>query len=119
VEPIKRAWGEMVGLPSVISPDSRNVQGFVLVHPPKPYPFDYEALSDRLVSGEHTLICMGFVEYSDVFGGRWIFKFKRKWHFFGKPDSILPHSLLTGEWAKYGDPEDNGEYPAPNPTAAN
>lgn len=114
-EHLKPAWGEMVGLPRVISCDRRNIKGIVLIHPPRPYPFDYAALSDRLVSGDQTVICVGFVEYSDVFGGKWIFRFKRRWKFFGPSKElggILPRSLLSGEWARYGSQEDNGEYPA-------
>jgi hypothetical protein len=112
---IRPAWGEMVGLPSVLSCDRRNVKGNVMGHPPRPYPFDYASLSDRLVSGDQVVICVGFVEYSDVFGGRWIFRFKRRWSFFGKPDELgglIPRSLLRGEWAKCGSMEENGEYPA-------
>jgi hypothetical protein len=121
-EHLRPAWGEMVGLPSVISCDCRNIKGIVLVHPPRPYPFDYAALSDRLVSGEQTVVCVGFVEYSDVFGGSWIFRFKRRWNFFGTPDELgglRPRSLLSGEWAKYGSPEDNGEYPTRKPKEPN
>jgi hypothetical protein len=108
------AWGEMIGLPSVISCDCRKIKGIVLVHPPRPYPFDYAVLSDHLASGEQTAVCVGFVEYSDVFGGRWVFRFRRRWKFFGTPgelQGLYPRSLLSGEWAKYGTQEDNGEYP--------
>jgi hypothetical protein len=117
IDPIKRAWGEMVGLPQVISTEKRVIEGSTHVRARIGDEFNYEKICDRIVSGEDAIVCAGFIEYSDVFGERWIFTFKRKWAFFSLPKgSILPQSLLPGEWVRCGEPEDNIEQPvSPDP----
>lgn len=103
----------MVELPAVIGPHQRKISGVVLVRPPHHPEIDYEIFSEMLRKKEGFILCSGFIEYSDVFGGRWIFRFKRRWEYFGNPSQVFPHENFGGEWAKYGNQEDNGEYPIP------
>jgi hypothetical protein len=63
---------------------------------------------DDVLSGKSLMFCKGLINYSDVFNGKWVFRFSRCYNVYLLPDG----ECAGGYWEDYGDPKDNGEYKA-------
>lgn len=63
---------------------------------------------DDVLKGESIMFCRGAIHYADVFDGKWVFRFSRRYRVYLLPD----RKVAGGYWEDFGKPEDNGEYKA-------
>jgi hypothetical protein len=65
-----------------------------------------------VIDGTSLVYAQGEIHYTDVFEGRWVFRFHRRWKYYrfsdGKP--------FGGTWEDYGKAQENGEYADASPT---
>ncbi|MDR5726885.1 MAG: hypothetical protein RB191_05400 [Terriglobia bacterium] len=63
---------------------------------------------DDVLKEESIMFCRGAIHYADVFDGKWVFLFSRRYRVYLLPD----RKVAGGYWEDFGKPEDNGEYKA-------
>jgi hypothetical protein len=61
----------------------------------------------KVFTGASTVYAKGAIHYTDVFDGKWVFRFSRRYQYLFFPDS----KIIGGGWEAYGEEGDNGEYP--------
>jgi hypothetical protein len=90
---------EMRGMPSVIRAADApiEVRDFIVAIGGFP----------KVFTGASTVYAKGAIHYTDVFDGKWVFRFSRRYKYLFFPDS----KIIGGGWENYGEEEDNGEYP--------
>lgn len=63
---------------------------------------------ESVFKGSSFINARGFIRYTDVFKGRWISRFNRRYRYLFLEDG----EIIGGSWEDFGDtPESNGEYP--------
>jgi hypothetical protein len=101
----------MAEVPNVIRPGSDPLKTWTILFRTNPMhlwvPTVDEGIEDVL-SGKSLIFCKGSIHYTDVFNGKWAFRFNRRYKVY-----LLPDGQRTGGyWEDYGEPEDNGDYKA-------
>ncbi len=104
-------WGadwfpEMPGVPKVIPPGSNPINTHTFLQRPVSVLAGDEGIGDVL-SGASIVYCTGEIHYTDVFNGRWVFRFSKRHKFHFRSDG----EILVGYWEDCGQQEENGEYP--------
>jgi hypothetical protein len=108
--PKYKAGFDNMGLRRVISPADRIVYGACPVSTSSASGDDVSGLDkEMLKKGEVFLHCAGLIEFTDVFGDKWILPFKRRWIYGLFVGGNLDSEYWGGEWYPEGD---NEEYKA-------
>lgn len=99
-------WPPIHKIPEVISPNSPPITTYTILHRAVNMILGDEGIDDVL-RGDKFIYAIGAIHYTDVFEGRWVFRFSRRWKYHrfadGKP--------FGGDWENYGEAKENGEYP--------
>jgi hypothetical protein len=90
---------EMRGMPSVIRAADAPVEVRDLI-------IGLEGFT-KVFTGASMVYAKGAIHYTDVFDGKWVFRFSRRYKFLFYPDEVI----IGGSWEDYGEEGDNGEYP--------
>jgi hypothetical protein len=90
---------QMLGLNKVIRTFDQPVQV-------RAYVFDDNRVRD-MFAGTSVIHTVGAIHYTDIFKGKWVFRFSRRYNFMRFEDG----EIFGGGWEDYGKEEDNGEYP--------
>jgi hypothetical protein len=62
---------------------------------------------DDIFSGASLVYAKGAIHYTDIFNGKWVYRFYRRYKFLFYEEG----RVLGGGWENYGNETDNGEYP--------
>jgi hypothetical protein len=58
-------------------------------------------------TGASMVYAKGAIHYTDIFDGKWVFRFSRRYKYLFYPED----KIIGGSWEDYGEEGDNGEYP--------
>jgi hypothetical protein len=94
------AGEQMLDAPEAISPVDRFVGA-------RGYVFNAGEGFGTVYTGDSFVYVKGAVHYTDVFNGKWVFRFSRRYKFVFYPKG----KIIGGSWENYGEEGDNGEYP--------